>query len=197
MRYPSQAGTLAAVAAAMALASGAPLAQAQEARSEPSRQAEAQAQGPEKSATVDADRPAKLRSHAPGVDDADELHDNPDVEKGDSEQGMVADGQHGDHLHWGPGTKPQKNFTAGELVGASVLNRSNEVIGQVAELILDDEDRILGLFVILGEELGLGSRKVAIPWHALQPVRNGEQKFHVVIDADVETLKASADYQRD
>jgi sporulation protein YlmC with PRC-barrel domain len=193
-------GMRTALAAAIALASGTAFAQPQETRSETTQQrADAQEQWQQKREPVQQQQqpPQQRQSEALGVDDEDPLHDNPDVESSDFEEGMVTDGQHGDHLHWSHGTMPQHRLHSNGLMGSNVLSRDNEVLGQVVDLILDEEDRILALIVEVGEEMGLGARKVAIPWHALQPVRAGEQEFHLVVDTDPERLPDAAEYERD
>lgn len=176
MKDLAQLRRLTTLAAAIALASGTVFAQPPEIRSEVSQQ--------------------RSDVGAAGVDDAEELHDNPDVETGD-EEGMVADGQHSDHLHWSQGTLPQNGFHSDELVGSEVFSRDNELVGEVVDLILDEEDLVLGVFVEVGEVMGLGSRKVAIPWHALQPVRNGDQEFHLVVDIDRASLTVASEQERD
>lgn len=190
------------LAAAIALALGTVTAQAQENRSQaPEQRSEAQEHWLQKREPVDQQQQQqprqKQQSQADGVDDEDPMLDNPDVQTGYVEEGMVPDGQHADHLHWSTGTMPQHRLHSDGLMGSNVLNRDNVVVGEVVDLVLDEEDRILSLIVSIGENMGLGERKVAIPWHAVQPVRSGEQEFHLVVDSDLESLVDAEEYERD
>lgn len=52
---------------------------------------------------------------------------------------------------------------ASDLIGYSVTNLQNENIGKVDDLILDQDQRPVGIVISAGGFLGLGARHVAIP----------------------------------
>lgn len=189
MKNPNPLGMCTACVAVIVLGSGAAF--AQETRSQtPEHRPQAQQQWPQQ--REPAQQQEQRQSQAPGVDDESPLHDDPDVKKGD-EEGIVPDGQHADHLHWSNGTMPQN----GTLIGADVLNRDNEVVGRVVDIILDEDEAILEVIVETGERMGLAGKKVAIPKQVLQPVHTDEEEFHLVIDTDLESLMNAPEYKRD
>lgn len=55
-------------------------------------------------------------------------------------------------------------------IGASVVVRSAEgleSVGKVSELLLDDEDKIVGVLVDVGGFLGIGAKPVGLSWASL------------------------------
>src|SRR3546814_5085303 len=56
---------------------------------------------------------------------------------------------------------------ANKLVGADVTNTSNERVGSVNELLLNKSGQVQGLVVSVGGFLGVGDRKVVLPWDDL------------------------------
>lgn len=55
-------------------------------------------------------------------------------------------------------------------IGASVVARSSEgleSVGTVSELLLDDEDKIVGVVVNVGGVLGVGAKPVGLSWDSL------------------------------
>lgn len=56
-----------------------------------------------------------------------------------------------------------QQMLASDLIGYSVTNLQNENIGKVDDLILDQDQRPVGIVISAGGFLGLGARHVAIP----------------------------------
>jgi sporulation protein YlmC with PRC-barrel domain len=131
------------------------------------------------------------------TDDADPLHDTPDVETGDVEEGMVPDGQHADHLHWSAGSLPYNRFHADDLVGSEVRSLQDEPVGEVSTLVFDEDGRILAAVVETGGSLGLGGRSVAIPWQYVRPVQTGDRDYYLLVEIDPESMDSAPEYDRD
>lgn len=79
--------------------------------------------------------------------------------------------------------------SASKIIGEPVVNRQNENLGKIRELVLDAvEGRIAYAVLSFGGFLGMGNKLFALPWGALQFAAN-ENKL--VLDVDKEKLKSA------
>jgi sporulation protein YlmC with PRC-barrel domain len=66
-------------------------------------------------------------------------------------------------------TKRDMNtWRATELMGKNVYGSNNEDIGEIGDILLNKDGRIVGVVLDVGGFLGLGETNVAVPMHALQ-----------------------------
>jgi hypothetical protein len=68
-----------------------------------------------------------------------------------------------------PEQKPGHTLS-NNYIGASVAARSDEgleTVGQVSELLLNDEQKIVGVVVDVGGFLGIGAKPVGLAWNSL------------------------------
>lgn len=86
----------------------------------------------------------------------------------------VADKQHWEHTH-----------RIGRILGMQVLNRQEDKVGEVKDVVLDNHGAIAYVIVSTGRFLGLDDRLHAIPWTALNT--QGNKNF--IIDIDKATLQ--------
>jgi sporulation protein YlmC with PRC-barrel domain len=86
------------------------------------------------------------------------------------------------------------NWRATELVGKPVYSRQDERIGEIDELILSNDGRIVAAVVGVGGFLGMGERKVAIAFPAMKMVRESSSVTKISVDLSKETLKAAPAY---
>jgi len=78
---------------------------------------------------------------------------------------------------------------ASKLIGESVINRQNEDLGKIHELVIDAEHgRIAYAVLSFGGFLGLGNKLFAMPWTAFE-FASLENKL--VINVDKEKLKGA------
>jgi sporulation protein YlmC with PRC-barrel domain len=83
---------------------------------------------------------------------------------------------------------------AGELIGMSVANSQGQTIGRIANLILDQDHRVVGTVLSVGGFLGLGGKSVAVPWKSVQiEQRNG--KDVAVLDMTSEELANAPEFK--
>jgi PRC-barrel domain len=76
-----------------------------------------------------------------------------------------------------------------EVKGAKVKNLQNEEIGDIHEILVEPVAGLLRFAVLsLGNFLGMGDTKVAVPWLAFQITKEGD-KPQLVLDATKERLK--------
>lgn len=59
-------------------------------------------------------------------------------------------------------------WRASELMGKNVYGPNNEDIGEIGDVLLNKDGRVVGVIVDVGGFLGLGETHVAVPMHALQ-----------------------------
>lgn len=81
-----------------------------------------------------------------------------------------------------------------KLIGADVTNPAHQRVGSVDELLLNRSGQVQGLVVSVGGFLGVGDRKVVLPWNGLTISREGDQVV-AVASASKEQLKAMPEYK--
>lgn len=89
--------------------------------------------------------------------------------------------------------------TAGEMpsskvVGAAVYNSSNEKIGEVNDLILDQTGKVAGVVIGVGGFLGLGERNVAVTFNSVRFDKDAKGTPRLVVPTTKEQLKAMTPY---
>jgi PRC-barrel domain len=87
------------------------------------------------------------------------------------------------------------HWHASEAMGQAVYNRANERVGEVEELLIDGEGRIIAAVVGVGGFLGMGERKVAVTYRSFQMVREDKAKAKLVVDVTKATLMAAPEYK--
>jgi hypothetical protein len=76
-----------------------------------------------------------------------------------------------------------------EVKGAKVKNLQNEEIGDIHEILVEPVAGLLRFAVLsVGNFLGMGDTKVAVPWLAFQITKEGD-KPQLVVDATKDRLK--------
>ena len=60
------------------------------------------------------------------------------------------------------------HILADDLVGSNVMNASQEKVGSVDDLILDNSGKVIGVVISVGGFLGIGEKHVAVGWDKLQ-----------------------------
>jgi uncharacterized protein YrrD len=86
------------------------------------------------------------------------------------------------------------NWRSTELVGKPVYSRQDERIGEIDELILSSDGRVVAAVVGVGGFLGMGERKVAISFPAMKMARDANAVTKISVDLSKESLKAAPVY---
>jgi uncharacterized protein YrrD len=55
-----------------------------------------------------------------------------------------------------------------EVIGKDVVNVKDEKVGTIADLVMDEEQKLVGVVLSVGGFLGLGDKSVAIPVEQIQ-----------------------------
>ncbi len=87
-----------------------------------------------------------------------------------------------------------------ELVGSDVLDSSGETVGNVDELLIDDDGKVSALLVSVGGVLGVGGRTVAISWddadiRRLQDDGMWADQYEVRISMTQQQIENSPEFQ--
>jgi hypothetical protein len=76
---------------------------------------------------------------------------------------------------------------AHKLIGRSIVNPDNVTVGTIDSVILDNGGKVDRVVVGVGGFLGVGKKDVAVSWHDLKVMNNGEK---VVMNTTKDQLKA-------
>lgn len=87
------------------------------------------------------------------------------------------------------------HWRSSDAVGQPVYNRANERIGEVEELVIDADGRVLAAIVGVGGFLGMGERDVAVNYRAFQMTRDANGKPRLVVNVDKAALEKAPEYK--
>lgn len=76
--------------------------------------------------------------------------------------------------------------------GADVVSQGGEKVGTVEDVVIDETGRVAAIIVRTGAVMGLGGKKVALPWHmtsitavaAAEAKDKGKHRLQVTMNAD-------------
>lgn len=77
-------------------------------------------------------------------------------------------------------------YRVSKVVGSTVINEANEVVGKIDDLIVTPSDKIPFAVLSVGGFLGIGTKFVVVPYNALD-VQNGQM---LLKDATKDSLKS-------
>ena len=81
------------------------------------------------------------------------------------------------------------------ILGKEVRSKANENIGRIVDVVVDHRGRVRAAIVDFGGFLGVGSRKIAIDWNALNFESDERQRDVVIVDLTREQVKAAPEYK--
>lgn len=82
-----------------------------------------------------------------------------------------------------------------KLIGASVYNTGNEHIGEIEDLIISSNGAVTTVVIGVGGFLGIGEKKVAMPFASLRQEKGDNNLLKVVVPETRESLKAHPDFK--
>ncbi len=89
-----------------------------------------------------------------------------------------------------------EDLTTEDLTGARVYGLNDEDVGEISELILNDDGTIGRAVIDVGGFLGMGERPVAVTLEELNITRSDDgDDFRVYIDSTQEALEAQPEYE--
>jgi hypothetical protein len=92
--------------------------------------------------------------------------------------------------------KPAEGFHASDLIGASLLSRSDDdELGSIRDLVVDESGQIVAVIVGVGGVLGIGEKDVAVSWDQVERTMDTEKDGYVYkIDATQDALSDAPEY---
>ena len=93
-------------------------------------------------------------------------------------------------------TSQPGQMRAGKLIGINIKNNANETIGEINEMILDKDGKVVAVVVGVGGFLGMGQHEVAIDYKSLNikydpNAMTDAGATTVTVDATKDSLKAA------
>jgi PRC-barrel domain len=87
------------------------------------------------------------------------------------------------------------DWLASNLIGQSVVNGQDEVIGDINDLVTDENGKVVAVLIGSGGFLGLGEKDVALRFEDLKFARDENNDIKVIANVSQETLASAPDYQ--
>jgi sporulation protein YlmC with PRC-barrel domain len=87
------------------------------------------------------------------------------------------------------------DWLVGNLIGKSVVNADNESIGNVNDLVTDQNGKLIAIVVGAGGFLGIGEKNVAIRFEDIKLARDENNDIKVIADISKEIIASAPDYQ--
>jgi hypothetical protein len=80
------------------------------------------------------------------------------------------------------------------ILGQDTLSRKGEKMGQIVDVLADHNGEVRAAIIDFGGFLGVGSRKIAVDWHAVHFV-SGAKSVRIVLDFTREDVLGSHEYK--
>jgi hypothetical protein len=80
-----------------------------------------------------------------------------------------------------------------ELIGEEVINGADEEVGEIADLIIDQDQKLVGVVLSVGGFLGLGEKWVGVPVDTVQ-FPSGDQPARLLVAVTKEQLENAPDF---
>jgi sporulation protein YlmC with PRC-barrel domain len=93
-----------------------------------------------------------------------------------------------------PTAQGANEYRSSKLIGTQVYNGSNENIGEIDDLVLDEKGAITAVVVGVGGFLGMGEKDVAMPFNSLKLSKDEKGALKVVVESTKDSLKAMPAY---
>lgn len=87
------------------------------------------------------------------------------------------------------------DWLATNLIGQSVYNAQDEVIGDINDLVTDRNGKVVAALIGSGGILGLGEKDVALRFEDLRLTRDENNDVKIIADLNQEILAAAPDYE--
>jgi len=94
------------------------------------------------------------------------------------------------------GKQASDEWLASNLVGQPVMNAGDETIGDINDLVTNENGEVVAVLVGVGGFLGLGEKDVAVRYEDLTFARAEDQSIRIGTNLSSAMLNAAPDYQR-
>lgn len=93
-------------------------------------------------------------------------------------------------------TRPEHAVTIKTYYEQSVYNPSDETIGEVRDVLIDEDGEITALIIGVGGFLGLGEKNVAVPFDAVHRAQR-DNDWYLVMNTTKDALEDAPGYKYD
>jgi hypothetical protein len=96
-----------------------------------------------------------------------------------------------------PVRQDASQWLGSNLIGAKVISASNEAIGRVANLVVNDDGAVEAAVIAIGGAFGMAGKNVAVTYKSLNIVRTpaGDAIDHVTIAATKKDLSRAVEFK--
>jgi len=96
-----------------------------------------------------------------------------------------------------PIEQARSQWLGSNLIGAKVVSASNEAIGLIGNLVVNDDGAVEAAVISIGGVFGIGKKDVAVTYKSLNIVRSrdGAAIDHVTLAATKDDLRQAADFK--
>jgi hypothetical protein len=81
------------------------------------------------------------------------------------------------------------------ILGREVLSAANENMGRIVDVLVDRSGQVRAAIIDFGGFLGVGSRKIAVDWNALDFPAPGKPDARIALEFTRDQVKAAPEYQ--
>ena len=96
-----------------------------------------------------------------------------------------------------PTRQATSQWLGSNLIGAKVVSASNETIGRIGNLLVNDDGVVESVVISIGGVFGIGKKDVAVTYKSLNIARthDGAAIDHIVVAANKKDLSQAADFK--
>ena len=92
----------------------------------------------------------------------------------------------------------RRSFKASELIGLNVRGKAgDDKIGEISDLMIGPDGRVVYAAVSFGGFLGIGDKLFAVPFNAIELVRDADNNRYARIDVTKETLEQKEGFDQE
>ncbi|NMT64366.1 PRC-barrel domain-containing protein [Marinobacter orientalis] len=90
---------------------------------------------------------------------------------------------------------PTNGLVASDLIGAELKTSDDQSVGEIGDLIIDQDGRVAAVVVNAGGYLGMGEKHVAIGWNAVKISGNPDNP-DLRVDMTADDLQSAPSYEK-
>jgi len=93
-------------------------------------------------------------------------------------------------------TLPSDSLSVTDYYKQNVYDKSDNSVGEISDVLLDKDGRVMAVIVSVGGFLGLGAKYVSVPFNALRMTEK-DGKRYLVMDTTKDALMSAPGFQYD